>query len=98
VGLVPTIVSDSARELLDSGDAAVPPLVGALEDPARFVAAHVLLTVLSGVEHGTTPWNGLHVDLAADGRAEVDESQRGELARRWRAWQQAVPRPRTLPE
>jgi hypothetical protein len=98
VGLVPAIVSDSASRLLASGDIAVPQLVGALEDESKFVVAHVLLTLLSGVEHQTAPWNGLSVDLSPAGQARFDVRQRFELGRRWRAWQQATPHPRSLPE
>src|SRR4051794_22310271 len=56
VGLVPSIVSDSARQLFDIGDDAIPQLINALEDESKFVAAHVLLTLLSGVEYNTSPW------------------------------------------
>ena len=97
VGFVPTIVSDSARLLLTNSDAAIPQLVSALEDESKFVPAHVLLTLLSGVEYQTMPWNGLKVDLSADGKAHIDKRQRFELARRWGAWQKATPHPRSLP-
>lgn len=97
-GLIPSLVSDSARRLLAAGDAAIPALVEALQDESRFVPAHVLLTQLSGVEHGTSPWNGLEVDLGADARVAIDPRQRFDLARRWHAWQQSSPRPRWLPE
>jgi len=96
VGLVPTILSDAGRRLLEIGDGAIPQLLGALEDENRFVAAHMLLTTLSGVEYHTEPWNGLAIELA-DGNAHVDPRQRFELARRWRAWQQTTPPPRALP-
>jgi hypothetical protein len=96
VGLVPAIAGDPASQLLASGDVAIPQLVSALEDESRFVAAHVLLTLISAVEYRTTPWNGLRVDVSADGQAQFDVGQRFELARRWRAWQQATPRPRSL--
>jgi len=82
--------------LLEIGDGAIPQLLGALEDENRFVAAHVLLTTLSGVEYHTEPWNGLAIELA-DGNAHVDPRRRFELARRWRAWQQTTPPPRALP-
>jgi hypothetical protein len=95
-GLVPTIVSDAARQLLASGAVAIPQLVGALEDESRFVAAHVLLTMLFGVEYHTAPWNGLEIELSADDEVRIDPRQRFELARRWRAWQGAAPRPRSL--
>ncbi len=96
VGLVPIIVGNSARQLLSSGDVVIPQLVSALEDETKFVVAHVLLTFLSAIEYQTTPWNGLEVDLSADGQARFDVGQRFELARRWRAWQRAVPHPRSL--
>jgi hypothetical protein len=83
--------------LLALGDIVIPQLISALEDDSKFVAAHVLLTLLSAVEYHTTPWNGLEVDLLPDGKAQFDVRQRFELAQRWRAWQQATPRPRSLP-
>jgi len=98
VGLVPKIVTGSARQLLAIGnDDAIPQLIRALEDESKFVAAHVLLTFLSALEYRTTPWNGLNVDLLPDGQARFDVQQRFELARRWRAWHQAMPHPRSLP-
>src|ERR1051325_3917689 len=64
-GLLPAVAGDAGRQLLDAGDGAIPPLIDALDDESRFVAAHVLLTLLSGVEHATAPWNGLDVELTA---------------------------------
>jgi hypothetical protein len=95
-GLVPTIVGDSARQLLARGDDAIPRIIDALEDESKFVAAHVLLTMLSGVEYHTAPWNGLEIDLSAGDEVRIDPRQRFELARRWRAWQGVTPRPRSL--
>ncbi|MGH3901555.1 MAG: hypothetical protein ACRDTA_25535 [Pseudonocardiaceae bacterium] len=96
VGPLPTIVSDEARQLLAIGDDAIPRLISALEDESRFVAIHVLLTLLSSVEYQTTPWNGLAIELSANGETRIDVRQRFELARRWRAWRQTTPRPRSL--
>jgi len=98
VGLVPMIVSNAAYQVLASGDVVIPALMSALEDESKFVAAHVLLTLLSGVEYHTMPWNGLKIDLLPDGQAQFDADQRFELMRRWRTWQQATPHPRSLPE
>jgi hypothetical protein len=98
VGFAPTVVGESARRLLSSGEGAIPALVGALDDELKFVVAHVLLTHLSGVEYHTTPWNGLEIDLSPDNEAQFDVGQRFELGRRWRAWQQATQRGRSLPE
>jgi hypothetical protein len=97
VGLVPTVVGDPARRLLTSDEDVLPLLVDAVADESKFVVAHVLLTLLSEVEHDATPWNGLRVDLSADGEVRVDPEQRFALARRWRAWHEATPRPRSLP-
>jgi hypothetical protein len=97
VGTAPTIVSESARQLLSSGDVIIPKLVSALEDESKFVVAHVLLTLLSGVEYHTMPWNGLTIDLSREDEASFDVGQRFELARRWRAWQEVTPRPQSLP-
>jgi hypothetical protein len=75
-----------------------PTLIEALDDPDRFVVAHVLLTRLSRVSHETFPgWNGLAVELAVDGTARVDPGQRETLARRWREWLDADPHPSELP-
>ncbi len=98
VGLAPTVVSDSARKLLVLGEVAIPPLLSALDQDSKFVAAHVLLTLISGVEYHPVPWNGLKVDLLPDGQVKFDAGQRFELARRWRNWQQSLPHPRSLPE
>ncbi|NLW35343.1 hypothetical protein [Syntrophorhabdus aromaticivorans] len=97
IGFMPTVVSDSARQLLFSGEAVIPHLISALEDDSKFVAAHVLLTLVSGVEYRTRPWNGLNVDLLPDGQVKFDAAQRFELARRWRDWQQSTPHPQSLP-
>jgi hypothetical protein len=96
-GLLPAVEGDSARQLLAAGEAAIPHLFGAMGDPSKFAAAHVLLTLLSGVEHDAVPWNGLAVELSADGAVRIGPAQRFELAGRWRAWAQATPRPRALP-
>ncbi len=96
-GLLPAVEGEAARQLLTADETAIPHLLGAMDDPSKFVAAHVLLTLLSGVEHEAVPWNGLAVDLAADSAVRIDPAQRVELARRWRAWAQATPRPRALP-
>jgi hypothetical protein len=95
-GLMPSVVGDAARQLLNSDAVAIARLVDALEDESKFVAAHVLLTMLSGVEYHTAPWNGLEIELSAEDEVRIDPRQRFELARRWRAWQGVTPRPRSL--
>ena len=98
IGLTPTVVSDSARQVLAWGSRAAPQLVRALEDESRFVVAHVLLTLMSGAEHHAVPWNGLDLDLLPDGRVKVDARQRFELAQRWQRWLQASPPRTSVPE
>jgi hypothetical protein len=97
-GLAPTLIGEAAEKLAEKRDQAIPALVAALSDPDRFVAAHILLTRLSGVEHSAFPaWNGLVVDLRADGTVALDLAQRFTLARRWERWARASPHPKTLP-
>jgi hypothetical protein len=97
-GLSPTFDAEQTRELAALGEAVMPDLVRALHDPDRFVAAHVLLTRLSGVEYQSEPgWNGLAVNLAPDGTVRIERGQRAGLARRWARWLSAEPRPLRLP-
>jgi len=73
-------------------------IIEALSDKDLFVSAHVLLTQISGLEHQVFPkWNGLELDIAADGTVTVDSEQRFDLARRWERWFHSEPRPKTLP-
>lgn len=96
VGCVPRVVGAAAQQLL----AAAPDwagLVDVLGDEHRFAAAHVLLTMRSGVQHSGPSWNGLGVRIEPDGRVRLDPDQRHALQRRWRAWLSALPRPDYLP-
>jgi hypothetical protein len=61
------------------------------------VAAHVLLTLLSHVEYGTSPWNGLKIAIGSNGDVQFDPSQRADLAGRWLTWYKTKPHPRSLP-
>lgn len=97
-GLMPILTGTAAQQLLDAGDEAVPGLLEALSDPDKFVAAHVILTKLSGVEYTALPdWNGLSVNLAADGTVTIDPAQRPALIGRWQRWYQTWPHPAALP-
>jgi hypothetical protein len=88
LGLLPQLSDEDehlARELEETD---IPALLGALERQETFVKAHVLMTRLTGVEHETFPtWNGLAVDIRADGSVRIDPSQRPVIAERWRQWQ-----------
>ncbi len=76
-GIVPRLV-------LLRGNACRPHLVRALADPSRFAAAHVCLSFLDdGRSTGGSHFNGLAVDLWADGRTVIPPSQKTTLIARW---------------
>lgn len=96
-GLLP-ILSESAEELVQAGEVFIPALLDALLDPQRFVVAHVVLTRITGVRYETFPtWNGLGVELRADGTVNIDAEQRHLLHRRWRSYFQMKPQIDKLP-
>ena len=96
-GLHPAL-SDEAEAVRMQGEAIIPALIGALDDPDRFVTAHVLLTRLAGVQYDTFPaWNGLDVELRADGNVVIDPDQAPVLAARWRAFDAMDPKPDAIP-
>ncbi len=98
VGLSPTLKGNTAKRLMELGDQAISDLVEVLSDPGKFVTAHVILTQLSRVDYQTCPaWNGLVVDIAADGSTNIDPDQRLNLARRWELWYHTKPHSNTLP-
>jgi hypothetical protein len=94
LGLVPDAKRVASARALSFGLAAVPALIDAIDDPARFVAAHVLLTMITGNYNlvsspsgaGDTGerWNGLTVHLDADGRTTFDQSDIPVLGHAWR--------------
>jgi len=65
----------------------IPDLVEALEDQDRYVAAHVLLTIFNGGEYelSAAAWNGLKVQLTADGKTVIPGGQQAALIKQWRA-------------
>lgn len=102
VGLLPQF-SGAAKEILDNRAVDFKELVKALGDKRRFIAAHALLTmltghviesptgggidpvtgnILSGTEFGAK-FNGLRVDLFADGRVVIPENQQAGLIKKW---------------
>jgi hypothetical protein len=98
VGLSPILTNDAAKRLIELGEQAIPSVLVALSDPDKFVTAHVILTQVSKVEYQAFPaWNGLVVDVAADGSVNIDPDQRLDLVRRWERWYQTKPRPKALP-
>lgn len=85
VGLWPSVHGDVARQLLDLGSGATQALVGALADPKRFAAAHVLLTRIAKKGHriSASEWNGLRVTLHADGTKDLHPGQIEDIRRMW---------------
>lgn len=99
VGYMPFLQGEAPQRVLEQGGAALPALLDALEDPERFVVAHVLLTHLAGVRYQAFPrWNGLALELREDLPPAVEPSQRFALEKRWRRWAASHPRPDTLPD
>jgi hypothetical protein len=86
IGLLPEVTGDSAKELLESGGEIVPQLMKALEDPSKFIAAHVLLTLITKVQYSSLPWNGLALDISADNKVSVDPDSRAAILRQWQDW------------
>lgn len=60
-----------------------------LEDRERFAAAHVAITVLTDADRtrNSTHWNGLHVELNADGSATYDPDDIPTLVKYWKKLQ-----------
>lgn len=78
-GLAPTLPPGTPTD--------VPTLLALLDDPDRFVVAHVQLTQVSGQLDELFPtYNGLPVDVRADGTVVVDTSVHAALRTRWHAW------------
>lgn len=87
LGLVPRLPAEEEGLAVDLDEGDVPVLVDALDSAETFVTAHVLLTRLAGGPSETFPtWNGLAVEIAADGSTHVDPDQRPAIAERWRRW------------
>lgn len=97
IGLIARLAEEAER-LTEGGEASMDMLFDALDDPERFVTAHVLLTRITGITFEAFPdWNGLSVELTADGQVRIDPDQRHNLARRWALYRQMDPRPDALP-
>ena len=98
LGLTPIVDSEKSDRISLLGDQVIAELIAKLSDKNAFVAAHVFLTQLSGVEYEAFPtWNGLKVEILADGTVNIDPDMRFDLARRWDRWYQTKPRVKTLP-
>ena len=85
LGIMPKVTRQGVLDVLASPDCSAPFLVDALLDPNRYVVAHVLLTDLSNEPWGGDggAWNGLHVQLYADGRTTFEGNDRQQLHTIW---------------
>ncbi|KQR12285.1 hypothetical protein ASF78_14185 [Cellulomonas sp. Leaf334] len=87
LGLFPRLPAEEEGLAVELSEDDIPVLVDALDSAETFVTAHVLLTRLAGGPGETFPdWNGLTVEIAADGSTWVDPAQRPAIAERWRRW------------
>ncbi|GEL98045.1 hypothetical protein [Cellulomonas terrae] len=87
LGLLPRLPAEEEGRAVDVDQGDVPALLDALDSTETFVTAHVLLTRLAGGPNETFPtWNGLAVEIRADGSTHVDPAQRPAVAERWRRW------------
>jgi hypothetical protein len=98
LGIMADLEGDRARQLARIGMPAVPELIKALADEARYASAHAILTQISEVEFQSIPYNGMYVNCSADNKLLLRPEERFRLARRWQRWYAASPRPRTLPK
>jgi hypothetical protein len=85
VGLCPQVHGVLPRLLLWRGRACEPFLRQALHDDRRYVAAHVYLSILQpeGASTSAESFNGLRVELEADGRTVIPSEQKQRLINRW---------------
>ncbi|HEV3006518.1 MAG TPA: hypothetical protein VGX78_18760 [Pirellulales bacterium] len=87
VGLFPFVTGDTAVSLRRCGRRATPALLGAIEQPDKFAAAHVLLTGLWQNEYPLSAgdWNHLRVTLYANGTLEFHPEQIPAIRAYWSA-------------
>ena len=85
-GLSAEIRGNADTELLNADRSADAVLLDALADPEKYAAAHVLLTMIHAEPYKVSggEWNGLKVDLLANGQTILFPVQRFELQRSWR--------------
>ena len=86
VGLNPRLRGEAAELLFKNPKASRKRLIEALQDPNRFVVAHVLLGLSDkgNYKFSATHWRGLQVSLRNDGSAEILPSQRHALYKYWK--------------
>jgi hypothetical protein len=84
-GLFPVVEGEVAKQLFSFGSYPTPALIAALDDPEKFVAAHVLLTLIHYKQFSTSAsqWNGLTVELHANGDVVIDPGQIPTIKAMW---------------
>ena len=89
VGLDPH-VSGVSKQILDDPKPHFADLIKALKDEQRFVAAHVLLSMRSGpFKLSAEQFNGLWVELLANGTVVIPPNQQANLIEKWNEWLKA---------
>jgi hypothetical protein len=87
IGMRPTLVGEN-EQLVETTHVNVDSwLMQALDDPNRWIAAHVLLTARHpecGTRFDTSHWNGLEVRVRGDGPARIDPKQQDAIREFWR--------------
>ncbi len=86
LGIMPTKLVGATLTLRDNHEDINRLLIDALLDQERFVAGHVLLTLRMGeaYNYSASEWNGLSVQLNANGKASFDGNDLIELQRHWK--------------
>jgi hypothetical protein len=97
-GGIKPILSGATLELANEecDPRTIPWLIEALDDDKRDIAAHVVLTVVSGMsfEVDGAHWNGVRVRLSADGSVSARISNRVQNKKDWENRWQNTYRPR----
>lgn len=86
-GLSVRSMSEAEQRVLSAGSKCRSALIATLADDSRFVAAHVLLIQMDGGDlqgSSAANWNGLKVELHADGRVEIPIEQKTSIQKRWK--------------
>lgn len=89
IGVWPWIEGANEQWVLNTPLDPKPLLLDALEDPKRWVAAHVLLTKRWSLETGQSykcgaeAYNDLRVSLFADGSVTIEASEQAKIRKKW---------------
>src|SRR5690349_16876969 len=85
LGLMPMSFSQAILTLQNVKEPIEPLLVDTILDQDRYVAAHVLLTFRldKHFNFSAEEWNGLHVQLSADGRTSFEGNDLNKLHKYW---------------